>query len=259
MNLDLTGKRALVCGASDGIGKAAAYELAQLGCQVTLLARRQEQLKKTCSELPGKGHDFITCDLLQREQLKSLIQSQLKTKECFHILVNNAGGPAPGPVALATEEAFLQGIELHLLASSLLAQLLVPGMKAAGYGRILNIISVSVKTPIPGLGVSNTVRGAMASWSKTLATELAPEGITVNNILPGLTKTGRLQSLFTKWSAAAGRSYEEEERQRLSAVPMQRIGLPEEVAAALAFLASPAASYITGVSLPVDGGRIPSL
>ncbi len=172
-----------------------------------------------------------------------------------HILVNNTGGPPPGTVIEARPEEFTTAFAQHLICNQILVQAVVPGMQAAGYGRIINIISTSVKQPIAGLGVSNTIRGAVASWAKTLASELAPFGITVNNVLPGMTRTQRLDSLIASKAEKTGKTIEQITQEMIREIPAGRIGMPHEFAAAVAFLASPAASYITGINLPVDGGR----
>jgi 3-oxoacyl-[acyl-carrier protein] reductase len=176
-----------------------------------------------------------------------------------HILVNNAGGPPGGPITEAKPDDFLAALRSHLLTSHLLVQAVLPGMRAAGYGRIVNIISTSVKQPIKGLGVSNTTRGAMASWAKTLAGEVARDGITVNNVLPGSTRTARLTGLIDARARTSGRPAAAIEQEMLDEIPMGRFAEPAEVAAAVAFFASPAAGYITGVSLAVDGGRTTAL
>jgi 3-oxoacyl-[acyl-carrier protein] reductase len=174
-------------------------------------------------------------------------------------LVNNTGGPPPGAIVEADAEAFLAAFRAHLLNNQLLAQTVLPGMKDAGYGRIVNIVSTSVREPIAGLGVSNTTRAAVAGWAKTLAGEVARFGITVNNVLPGYTKTQRLDGVIAARTKASGKTADEVSREMIGQIPAGRFGEPWEVAAAIGFLASPAGGYITGVSLPVDGGRIASL
>ncbi|MDQ2068776.1 SDR family oxidoreductase [Natronospira bacteriovora] len=258
MDLNLEGKHALVCGSSQGIGKATAETLAELGATVTLTARNEEALKAVCDGLPrpkGQAHDWFSSDFDRPEALETQIRARVDGGQRFHILINNSGGPAGGPAHVAKKDEFSNAFQRHLICNQILLQALLPGMREDGYGRIINIISTSVKEPIPGLGVSNTVRGAVASWAKTIATELAPDGITVNNILPGFTRTGRLKSLFEGKADKSGQSFDAVEQAALSQVPMGRFGQPEECANAIAFLASPAASYITGVSLAVDGGR----
>ena len=258
MDLNLQGKHALVCGASAGIGQAAAIELAALGATVTVLARRAEALDATLKQLAaehGQQHTALVADLDRPDELPA----RLADFKPIHILVNNAGGPPGGAVHNATTAEFESGFRRHLLANQTLVQTLLPGMRQAGYGRIINIISTSVKEPIAGLGVSNTIRWAVAGWAKTLARELAPAGITVNNVLPGYTATGRLDSLFAARAAKTGATATQIAEQTRAGVPMGRFAAPGEIAAAIAFLASPAAAYITGINLPVDGGRLNSL
>ncbi len=263
MNLDLKGKNALVCGASQGIGKAVAVELAKLGCSVTVVARDEEKLKAVVSVLDrsvSQDHDFISVDFASAANVRQRIEKYIgETEKNFHILINNSGGPNPGPVAEAKEEDFISAFQQHLLCNHILAQLLIPGMKKENYGRIINIISTSVKQPLNDLGVSNTIRGAVANWSKTLANEVAKFAITVNNVLPGATNTERLKQIISDKSKKTGRSKDEILIAMKANIPMQRIGEAEEIAAAIAFLASPAASYITGINLPADGGRTSSL
>ncbi|CAM2066231.1 SDR family oxidoreductase [Sulfidibacter corallicola] len=254
MNLDLTGKRALVCGASQGIGAAIAHQLACMGCTVIALARSEDKLANVLKSLPGKGHYSISLDIGDQELLEKSVAGELADGP-IHILINNSGGPKPGPISQAEPEAFMAGFRNHILAASLLVRLLLPGMKEAGYGRIINIISTSVKVPIPHLGVSNTVRGAMANWAKTLSIEVAPFGITVNNVLPGFTDTPRLTALIEANAAKQGKPAEDVAEAWKQSVPAKRFAEPRETAAATAFLASPAAAYINGVNLPVDGGR----
>ncbi len=259
MDLNLQNKRALVCGASSGIGASVALELANLGCNVVLLARNLEKLETVRKSLPNKdNHSIVSCDLFKTSHIQSSLEKTL-AQGPFHILVCNAGGPASGPLMEANEEQFLSVFHTHLLASHKLVQMLLPGMKKSGYGRIINIISTSVKAPIPGLGVSNTIRGAVANWSKTLSMELGPFGITVNNVLPGFTSTPRLEELKLASAEKKGITAEQLEKEWIATVPLRRVGSPNEVANAVAFLASPAAAYISGINVPVDGGRTPSL
>lgn len=261
MNIDLTGKRAYVGGASKGIGRACAEALAELGASVTVAARDEDTLREVEKSLPtdkGQKHGWAVVDNDDPAELVKRVRQELNGTP-FHILVNNTAGPPGGPVFEAQPEEFEKAFRRHLICNQRLAHLLVPGMREAGYGRIINIISTSVYEPIAGLGVSNTVRGAVASWAKTLADELAPDGITVNNVLPGFTRTERLKSLFENKAEKAGKSFEEIEQGALAGVPMGRFAEPSEIAQVLAFLASPAASYVTGVSIPVDGGRTRSI
>ncbi len=261
MDISLKDRNALVCGSTQGIGKATALELASLGATVTLLARDEIKLKATLQELfisQGQQHSFAVADFNFPEQLKSVVQKIISEKE-IHILINNTGGPPAGQAIDAKLEDFLNAISAHLICSQILVQACVPGMKKNNYGRIINIVSTSVKIPIKGLGVSNTIRGAMASWAKTLSLELAPFGITVNNILPGSTKTGRIEAIIQTRSQKTGRPSEEIRQEMIDEIPAGRMAEASEVAAAVAFLASPAASYINGVSLPVDGGRTGSI
>ena len=262
MELSLVGKRALVCGSTAGIGRAAAVELALLGAEVTLLARNAEKLAATRDALDaskGQMHDWTEADF---SDVGSVHQAMLAMKgggRSYHILINNTGGPAGGPIADATAEQFLAAFNAHLVCNQILTQAVVPGMKQAKYGRIVNVISTSVKAPIPGLGVSNTIRGAVASWAKTMAGELGPHGITVNNVLPGYTSTERLGALAAGRAQKAGSSVEQVEKEWLATIPAGRFGRPEELGGVIAFLCTPAAGYINGVNVPVDGGRLQSL
>lgn len=262
MDLDLTGHHALVCGASQGIGRACAIELAQLGANVTALARREDELKQLVEALSRihdlQKHDFVVADSGDTDGLRATAE-KLVAANPVHVLVNNSGGPPPGPVRGAKVEAFLDAYRKHLVANHVLAETVIPGMQAAKYGRIVNIISTSVKEPIQGLGVSNTTRWAVAGWSKTLAAELAPFGITVNNVLPGSTHTPRIEQIVQTRAQKTGVDVEAMQREMESEIPMRRFADPSEIAAAVAFLCSPAAAYITGINVPVDGGRTRSL
>ena len=258
MDLNLQGKRALVCGSTQGMGWAIARELSELGASVTLFARNEESLRKQLAELNGEGHDYLMADFNDLDQVEERARQGLK-KGDYHILINNTGGPPPGPLAEASLEEFNVAMTRHLHVSHTLVRLLLDGMKKAGYGRIVNIISTSVKVPIPNLGVSNTVRGAVASWAKTLANELGGHGITVNNILPGFINTGRIEGLISSRSKASGRPPEEIQKEMESTIPAGRFGEPQEVAAYAALLCSPSGAYINGTSLRIDGGRTGSI
>jgi 3-oxoacyl-[acyl-carrier protein] reductase len=262
MQLDLSGRHALVCGASQGIGRAAAVELAALGADVTLLARSAEALKALAAELPRthavQQHRWQTADMLDTAKLLTAATDTVAAAP-VQILINNTGGPPGGTAYTAEGAAFEAAFRQHVLAGQALVQSVLPGMRDSGYGRIVNVISTSVKEPIPGLGVSNTIRAAVAAWAKTLAGELAADGITVNNVLPGYTRTARLDGLLDTQVASSGRSREELERGMLATVPARRFGEPEEIAAVIAFLCTPAAAYVNGVSIAVDGGRTRAL
>ena len=258
MNLDLSGKKAIVCGSSQGIGFACAVELALLGADIILFARNEEKLKEVLKDLPKnakQNHSFLVADFSNPENLKSVIYNVISEGRKAQILINNTGGPAGGPITEATDEQFLSAFNQHLICNHILVSALLPGMKEAGFGRIVNIISTSVKQPIKGLGVSNTIRAAVANWSKTLSFEVGEFGITVNNVLPGFTNTQRASYIIENKVKKTGNSSEEIMQELVSEIPANRIGNPDEIAAAVAFLCSPAASYINGINLPVDGGR----
>jgi len=258
MDLNLIGKKALVCGSTQGIGFAAAEELARMGATVILLARNEEKLKEAVSKLSlvtKQHHGYLVADFAAPEQLKTVIEAYVKANDSIHILVNNTGGPPAGPIAIAKTEEFVAAFSNHLLCNHILVQALLDGMKNEKFGRIINVISTSVKQPLKGLGVSNTIRAAVANWSKTLASEVAAFGITVNNVLPGATSTQRLQSIISNKSKNLGYSENAVTNEMQDEIPMRRFAHPSEIANAIAFLASPAASYITGINLPVDGGR----
>jgi len=260
MNINFKNKNALICGSTAGIGKASAMELASLGATITLVARNEEKLKQVLADLPsdnGQEHNYLVADFNNPDSLKETLNKGI-TKN-YHILLNNTGGPKGGPIFNADLTEFTAAFSQHLLCNQVLVQAVVPGMKEENYGRIINIISTSVKQPIEGLGVSNTIRGAVANWSKTLATELGPFGITVNNVLPGATATERLDQIMVNIGNKIGKSPEEASELMKSIVPARRFAQPEEIAYAVTFLASEAAGYINGINLPVDGGRTKSL
>lgn len=258
MNLNLKGKNAVVCGSSQGLGFASAVELALLGANVTLLARNEERLKSAVQQLDtsnGQQHGYLVADFSQPESVLKVAQEFLHHIKTVHILVNNTGGPASGPILDAEAPAFRSAFDAHLICNHYLATTFIPGMREANYGRIVNIISTSVKQPLKNLGVSNTIRAAVANWSKTLANEVAKWNITVNNVLPGLTKTTRADYIVQKQKEITGKSEDEIIQGMVAEIPMGRMGNPEDFGAAVAFLCSPSASYITGINLPVDGGR----
>ncbi|WP_133479756.1 SDR family oxidoreductase [Cognatilysobacter segetis] len=261
MDLDLTGRHALVCGASEGIGRAAALELALLGADVTLLARRPDALEAAVAQLPVRGaqqHGSISADVSQLDELDAKVRG-LAAGKAVGILVNNTAGPPGGPAHAATLDAYRDAFGRHLLANQVLVQAVLAGMRGERWGRIVNVISTSVREPIAGLGVSNTIRGAVASWAKTLSRELAADGITVNNVLPGYTETARLSQILADRARTGGQSEAEVADAMRRTVPAGRFASPAEVAAAIAFLCSPAAGYVNGVSLAVDGGRMQSI
>ncbi len=258
MNINLTGKQAIVCGSTKGIGKAIAIQLAVSGASITLIARNEEKLKATLPLLDitkGQVHNFIVSDFSKPLQLQASLEAYFSNQAHVHILINNTGGPSPGAVSSANIDEFIEAFKAHLLCNHILVKCISEGMKAEKYGRIINIISTSVKMPLKGLGVSNTIRGAVANWSKTLATELAPFGITVNNILPGATKTERLLEIINKKAEKGNKEAAEIEAEMLEEIPAGRFGTAEELAYAATFLASPLAGYITGTNIVVDGGR----
>ena len=255
-------KMALVSGSSQGIGRASAIALAQAGMNVVLIARDETRLRSVLNELANNGeqhHQILVADFTNPSALQQKIGDFISEGNIIHVLINNTGGPKGGPIIEANIEEFTNTFNQHLICNHILAQAVVPGMKKAGFGRIINVISTSVKQPLPNLGVSNTIRGAVANWSKTLAMELGPFGITVNNVLPGATNTARLNSIAHAKAEKTGETADQILSEMAKESPMQRIAEPEEVAAAIAFLASTSAGYINGINLPVDGGRTKSL
>lgn len=255
----LHGRRAVVCGSTQGIGKAIAFEFAALGASVTLLARNEEAMRLLCDQLPreqAQRHDVLVADFSDWKNVRRVSWEYAEEFGPVHLLVNNTGGPAAGPAFEGTPEQFTDAFSRHLLCNQVLVQAFAGGMRDERYGRIINIISTSVIQPIRNLGVSNTIRGAVANWARTLAAELGPFGITVNNILPGYTDTERLRSLFRGRAERNASSPEEEREKAERETPLRRLAEPREIATVAAFLASPAASYVNGVNLPVDGGRV---
>ncbi len=258
MNINLVGKNALVCGSTQGLGLASAIEIALLGANVVLMARDENKLKQAIEKLDkskGQQHQYLVADFSDSQNVKKCINGFIGKGNIVQILINNTGGPAGGKAIDADTDQFIQAFNQHLVCNHILVQATVPGMKSAGYGRIINVISTSVKQPIKGLGVSNTIRASVANWSKTLSVELGSFGITVNNVLPGFTQTTRADYIIKKKAADTGKSEDEIMQELVEEIPAGRIGQPEEFGAAVAFLCTPSASYINGINLPVDGGR----
>lgn len=256
MDLSLRNKNAVICGSTQGIGLAIAKELALLGANCILLARNKTSLQQAIGLLDtaqGQQHEFAIADFSDNEQVKAAIDKIVAAK-AINILINNTGGPAPGLITEATTENFTSAFQQHIVNYQLLVQAVLPKMKESRYGRIINIVSTSVKIPIPNLGVSNTIRAATAGWAKTVSLEVAKFGITVNNILPGYTKTQRLESMLASNAVKQNMQQEELATKMKAQIPAQRFAEVEEIAAVAAFLASPAASYVNGTSIPVDGG-----
>jgi 3-oxoacyl-[acyl-carrier protein] reductase len=261
MQLDLGGKHALVCGGSEGIGRATAIELAQLGADVTLLSRREDALREALAALPASDsqrHGSLVADVSQTQALGDAVAALVAAKP-VHILINNTGGPPGGAAHAAGIDAYLDAFNKHLVANHTLLQAVLPGMRSAHWGRIVNVISTSVYEPIPNLGVSNTIRGAVASWAKTLSRELGGDGITVNNVLPGYTRTQRLDQILADRSAASGKPQDDVANAMLASVPVGRFAEAGEIGGVIAFLCTDAAAYVNGQSLAVDGGRMQSI
>ncbi|OBQ55827.1 SDR family oxidoreductase [Tamlana sp. s12] len=260
MDLKIKNKNALVCGSTQGIGKATAIALAQEGVNVTLVARNRDKLKAVLAELPNtEQHSYIVADFANPRDLQEQVIKFIERNHGFHIVINNTGGPRSGAIVTASLEEFENAFTMHIKCNHVLAQATIPFMKTEGFGRIVNVISTSVKEPIPGLGVSNTIRGAVGNWSKTLSNEVAPFGITVNNVLPGFTDTERLAEIIKIKANAENTSIENMTETMKNYAPAKRFAQPEETANVITFLASEAASYVTGVNIPVDGGRTKSL
>lgn len=259
IDLNLQNKRAVVCGSSKGIGLAIAMQLAELGAHITMIARDEDKLNEAVKNLDtslGQKHHTVSIDFVSPDEVRSVMKNYADHNPNIHILVNNSGGPRPGNILDIGADEFKEAFLQHLVSDHLLAKTLVPLMIKEGYGRIINILSISVKEPIKGLGVSNAVRAAVANWAKTLAEEVAQYGITVNNVLPGPTETQRIEAIIEDTARRSGKTVESVKASMESEIPAKRFAKAEEIASVVAFLASPAASYINGINLPVDGGKL---
>jgi len=258
MNIDLTGKTALVGGSSQGIGLAVAHQLATQGAHLILMARSEQTLAQVCQQLDTskqQQHRYIAVDLQQPDHAVAALKTLTNQQADIDILVNNSGGPPPGPAHKAEAESYVTAFKQHLIANQLFTQAVIPHMRQQQWGRIINVISTSVKQPIPNLGVSNTIRGAVANWAKTLASELGPDNITVNNVLPGATDTQRLMAIFENKAKNQNKTVDEIIAAEKQSIPLRRFARPEEFANVVGFLASDAGAYVNGINLPVDGGR----
>jgi 3-oxoacyl-[acyl-carrier protein] reductase len=259
--LSLSGRHALVCGASSGIGRETARTLAGLGSSLTILARSGDRLTALADELQTLGAPqvhVLAADLEELDTLQTGIDGALRQCGDIHVLVHNTGGPPGGALLEADPAALEKAFRRHVLSAQLLVRALLPGMRRASWGRIVNVLSTSVREPIPNLGVSNTIRAAMAGWAKTLSGEL-PAGITINNVLPGFTATDRLQSLAQQTAERTGRTRQDVLTDWVQTIPEGRLGQASEIAAVIAFLATPAAAYVRGQSIAADGGRLRSI
>lgn len=262
MEWNLNGRTALVCGSTQGIGQASARELARMGARIVLMARDESKLKAEVAILHSINkleNDYIIADFSRWENVETAVKAYLASGKVIHVLVNNNGGPPAGPLSEAHPDAFLSAFTQHLLCNQVITQAVLPMMIEQGYGRVINIISTSVKAPLHGLGVSNTIRAAVGNWAKTLANEVGINGVTVNNVLPGATMTGRLEQIIANKAEKTGKSKAEIEAEMLAEIPMKRFARPEEVAWAVCYLASPLAAYVNGINIPVDGGRTANL
>ena len=257
MELGLKGQVALVGGASRGIGRAVALGLAREGCRVAICARGRERLEATADEIrseTGSEAIAVPCDMAQPDDIRRFVAATVEAFGRLDIVVNNAGGPPPGPFEAHDDAAWQQALDHNLLSVVRTVREALPQLRAADGGRIINITSVAVKEPIPGLILSNAARLGVVGLAKTLSRELGPDGITVNNVCPGLTLTDRMRDLYGGRAKAEGRSLEELLGEEGRRIPLGRLAQPEDVAALVVFLASEAARHITGTTIQVDGG-----
>ena len=254
--MNFKGASVVVCGGSDGIGKSCAILFANNGANVTIVARDKSKIENVINSLnndQGQSHNSVCVDFNDPHELQRVIHDKLDKE--IDILINNSGGPHGGLLEDSSLEEFKVAFDRLMLSSQVISTFALENMKKQKYGRIINIISTSIKQVIPGLGVSNTIRGAVAQWGKTLALEVGEYGITVNNVLPGYTKTDRLAELSLEKSKALNITQDKIEEIWAESTALKRLAMPEEIAHSILFLASDKASYITGHNLAVDGGR----
>ena len=257
MDFQIKNKNAIVCASSQGLGKAAAMELASEGVNIVISSRSEQDLLNVKEEIETSSSVkviSVVADLNKPENIDNLYNKAHSELGPIDILVNNAGGPPPSNFESLNDEDWLKAFNLTMMSSIRLSKLVLPGMKKKNWGRIINISSVSVKTPVPGLFLSNSLRMGVLGWSKALSDEVAPKGITVNSVCPGSTRTSRITKILKSQSESTGRALEEIESVAAAKIPMLRIGEPKELAALIAFLASERASYMTGLAIQVDGG-----
>ncbi len=261
MKLGLSGKVAVVVASSKGLGRAAAEELAAEGARVVICARGAEALEETRAAIAAAGGEVVAVevDTASREDLDNLIDTAESTFGPVDILVTNGGGPVPGKFDEVGEQDWDAAVKGTLESVVHLCRRVVPGMRERGWGRIINITSIAVKQPVDGLILSNTVRAGVTGFARSLANEVACDGVTVNNVMPGFTWTDRVDELADKQAEALGATREQMIEGWENSIPARRLGQPDELAALIAFLASDRAGYITAQSIPVDGGWIRGL
>lgn len=261
MDLGIANRKALVLGASGGLGRAIASTLAQEGVTVALAGRNRDALEAEVARIHAQGGQGLSVvfDLKDADSAHAAVTRIDAELGGIDILVNNSGGPPASPAADVKAQQWLTEFQAMVLSLIRITDLILPGMRTRKWGRVITCASSGVVAPIPDLGISNTLRSALTGWSKTLAREVAPEGITVNVVVPGRIATGRVRQLDAARAAREGKPIEEIQKISMASIPLQRYGEPEEFANAVAFLASARASYITGTMLRVDGGMIPSI
>lgn len=254
--LRLDGLHAIVGGATGGIGRAIAKKFSNAGATLLLISRSEDKLKQLILELNNDKHRYVVANYEYPDKLEKIMKNEFEVSKInYSILVNNTGGPPSGKLLNANKEDFLKAINMHLICNQIMAKLVIPQMIKLGDGRIINIISTSVRQPIDNLGVSNSTRAAVANWAKTLSNEIGEYGVKVNNILPGAINTQRLEEIIENKANKLEKTYDEIESQMIKSIPLGRIGDPDEIANGALFLASKMSNYVSGINLIIDGGR----